>query len=113
MRELIFVTSNLIFFIGIIAFIIVFLVNIPKERTTRIFKVFRNLCAIVCISQLLSIMSISAFTLTHFIVSMLISLMYLIAAVYYHKNMITSTKAKEYLKPHPIDIPIDVEFREL
>lgn len=39
--------------------------------------------------------------------------MYLIAAVHYHRNMITAIKVEEYLKPHPIDVPIDVEFREL
>lgn len=108
MRELIFVVSNLTFFAGIIAYISVLLINIQKERTPRLFKVFRNLCAIVCISQLLSIISIPAFTFTRFIVSMSIVVMYLITAVNYHKNMITA-----YLKPHPIDIPIDVKFREL
>lgn len=113
MRGLIFVASNLSFFAGIIASIIVLVVNIQKERTPRLFKVLRNLCAIVCVSQLLSIMSIPAFTFTHFFVSMLISAMYLIAAVHYHRNMITAIKVEEYLKPHPIDVPIDVEFREL
>lgn len=111
MKAFIFVASNLMFFIGIIAFLIVLVANIQKKRTARLFKVFRNLCVIVCVSQLLSIMSTPTFTFTHFIVSMLIVAMYLIAAVQYHRNMITATK--DYLKPHPIDVPIDVEFREL
>lgn len=113
MKELIYSVSGIIYIITCIVTFILVAMRMEKAKTSRYFKITRNLCTVVCISALISCFSLKSISLSVLISPILPVPIFLFYTILYHKAMLHAKDAErretEFLKTQPID----VEYKEL
>ena len=110
MKELIYCVSTILYIIICTVIFITLIMHVAKPKTSRYFKITRNMCIAACISALIACFSLKSISLGMLIYPLPISLS---NSILYNKDMIRSKECErveeEFLKTQPID----VEYKEL
>lgn len=113
MKELIYCVSTILYIIICTVIFITLIMHVAKPKTSRYFKITRNMCIAACISALIACFSLKSISLGMLIYPLLAVPIWLFNSILYNKDMIRSKECErveeEFLKTQPID----VEYKEL
>ncbi len=108
MKELIYSVSTILYIAICIVIFIVVAMHVNKAKTSRYFKVTRNMCVVACISALIACFSLKTIFVGILIYPFLAVPVWLFYSILYHKGMVLAKECeireKECLKTHTIDV---------
>lgn len=113
MKDWIFVISYVLLSLLCCVFVAVVLRNSKKFKTTRYFRVCRNLCIAICISAFICSICLPSFSFLNLFFPIATVLIFFISANSYHKSIAMAKEFEIRIEKYLKYQPIDAEYKDL
>lgn len=113
MTDLIFCLLFLTYPIMAIALFVIAAVHLKKEKTSRYYKINRNISALICLNAIIAFIFLPTFSLSYIMYPIAAVPIWLSATISCHKAMINTQEIEIMKEKFFKTQPIDVEYKEL